>query len=399
MHPDDVTEQQLWSWIDRDAGELTAHLAAHPTDHGRVDEMRRTMRGLRAEAERSRLPERIGPYRVLRRIGAGGMGVVYEARHEQLRRRVALKVIRGVWLDDPHRRRLFERESAALARLSHPNLATVHEVGETREGAPWFAMELAGGRPLDVWAGMHGPSQRTRLDVFLRMAAGVRHAHEHGVIHRDLKPSNVHVADDGTVKVLDFGLARVVAPDSSSSFTAIDPGQVIGTVRYMSPEQARGLVERVGPLSDVYSLGVILYELVVGRSPHQLEGRDFLEAARIVSEGRVLPARHAAPHLHPDLAAILAKALRRDPTRRYGSVAALTDDVERFRHGKRPVARRIEHDWRSMAKKAWNKARRIPRIAWVALPALYLLTPHFWGELLPEIWKELDNFPPFGWLT
>lgn len=436
-----IPEEQLWSWIDRDAPELRTHLEAHPEDHPRVTELRAAMRALVPDEPRW-LPEEFGPYKVLSRIGAGGMGVVYEARHRKLRRRVALKVIRGVWLDDLHRRRMFERESAALARLEHPSLATVFETGETREGAPWFAMELAAGVPLDEWARSNEPSLKRRLQVCAEIARGVEHAHEQGVIHRDLKPSNVHVAPDGTIKVLDFGLARVVAPDVAFSLTATDPGQILGTVRYMSPEQAGGFVDQVGRGSDIYSLGVLAYELVTGTSPHALGDMGFLQAVRVVSEGRVKRPRDISPavsrEVSLDLEAVLLKALELRPGDRYASMAEFAQDLEQaaegqavqaplrgsrevyrarlvgflrmerkfvlcelrlmgswlgwlgteLRHGALWCWSKLWAGWRSPARRRF--VRRHPYLSLViALGLAYLFTPHFWGEVAPEIWREL----------
>ncbi len=432
-----IPEEQLWSWIDRDAPELRTHLEAHPEDHPRVTELRAAMRALTPDEPRW-LPEEFGPYEVLSRIGAGGMGVVYEARHRKLRRRVALKVIRGVWLDDLHRRRMFERESAALARLEHTALATVFETGETREGAPWFAMELAEGVPLDEWARTNEPSLKRRLQVCAEIARGVEHAHQQGVIHRDLKPSNLHVAPDGTIKVLDFGLARVVAPDVAFSLTATDPGQILGTVRYMSPEQAGGFVDKVGRASDIYSLGVLAYELVTGTSPHAIGDMGFLQAARVVSEGRVKRPREVSGDVSLDLEAVLLKALALRPGDRYATMAEFARDLELAAEGQAVLAplrgsreayrerlrgflrlerkfiacelrtlrawmgwlgvelrhafgwtwRKLRGAWTSPARRRFT--RRHPYLSLlIALGFAYLLTPHFWDEVAPEIWREL----------
>lgn len=419
-----IPDEQLWSWIDRDAAELRVHLEKHPEDHPRVAEIRAAMRALAPE-EPPWLPEQVGPYKILGRLGAGGMGVVYEAHHEKLKRKVALKVIRGAWLDDLRRKKLFQREAAALARLKHPSIATVHETGETREGAPWFAMELAAGVPLDQWVRAHDPSQAVRLEVAIEMARAIAHAHAQGVIHRDLKPSNIHVAPDGSVKVLDFGLARVVAPDMAFSMTAVDPGQIVGTVRYMSPEQARGLVEEVGTRSDVYSFGVILYELFTGASPHGLGQGGFLEALRLVSEADVKPARELKPELSEGLEAVLMHALQALPGERYASMDELADDLERLTRGE-PVTAPLHNPgwWRSRKNHerlrggtrsafhrlwvgglwswrglrwSWNVwagswlagGRPVKRVV-LFVAFLYLITPHFWYEVLPEILRELD---------
>ncbi|MEL6430460.1 MAG: serine/threonine-protein kinase [Planctomycetota bacterium] len=333
--PGGITEEQLWSWVDRDAPELAGHLERFPEDRGRVDGLRRAIRAV-ASSGPDRVPERIGRYPIVGRLGSGGMGVVFEAQQLEPSRRVALKVIRGAWLDDDRTRRLFRRESEVLARLQHPGIAQIFDAGETKEGAPFFVMELVRGRTLDAWAAGKGRDEKLR--VLAEVARAVDHAHEKGVIHRDLKPSNVLVTTEGRAKVLDFGLARIVDPTATASLTAAMSGKVIGTVRYMSPEQAAGHASRVTPASDVYSLGVLAYELLVGRSPHDLEDKGFLECARTVAEKDVtLPSVHR-PGIESDLERVLCEALARDPGRRYVSARELASDFDAVREGRAVTA-------------------------------------------------------------
>jgi len=293
----------------------------------------------------------IGAYRVVREIGRGGMGVVYEAEQSRPHRRVALKVILGGRHVDATTVRRFEREADSLARLKHPGIAAIYESGCTDEGQPFFAMELVPGRRLsdllnEMGAASSRPDVRGRVALFRRIAAALAYAHQRGVIHRDLKPSNILVlpgggrdasgagADDAPgVKVLDFGLARIADPDAEqeTAFTAL--GSIQGTLPYMSPEQVRGRRDDVDVRTDVYALGVILYRMLAGRLPYDLGGTDLPEAARIICE------QPPPPLADRDLSIVVLKALEKDPARRYPTVAALDEDLERYLGGQPILAR------------------------------------------------------------
>ena len=217
------------------------------------------------------LPSTIGRYRILRLLGEGGMGVVYEAEQEQPRRTVALKVIKS-GLGDPTLVRRFEQEARALGRLQHPGIAQIYEAGTAENGCgpqPYFAMEFIRGRPLLEYAHAQRLNTGQRLELTARICEAVHHAHQRGIIHRDLKPGNILVDETGQPKILDFGVAR--ATDSDAHVTRqTDLGQLVGTLAYMSPEQVLADPMDLDTRSDVYALGVILYELLTGRKPYHI---------------------------------------------------------------------------------------------------------------------------------
>ncbi len=297
-------------------------------DHDLGSRLRRALGGMNDE----RLPN-IEGYRVVREVGRGGMGVVYEAEQESPRRRVALKVVRGAQFVDAQTLRLFQREIRVLARLEHPGIASLYDAGETG-GEHWFSMEFVDGRPISEHA--RALDVDTKLERFLQVCDAIEHAHRQGVVHRDLKPSNVLVTGAGRVQVLDFGLAKIT--DSDVSFVT-EAGHIRGTLAYMSPEQAYGDPTAIGLSSDVYSLGVILYELLCDALPIDTSGVPIHEAARRITQEA--PRRPSAidPSLRGDLETIVLKALEKDPHRRYAGAAALAEDVRRFRRNEVILAR------------------------------------------------------------
>ncbi|MEO0652739.1 MAG: serine/threonine-protein kinase, partial [Planctomycetota bacterium] len=288
-----------------------------------LSDRRAVLEGLLGHEHHARIPETIGAFRVLRRLGRGGMGDVFEVEQRSPRRRVALKLLRHGHQPGEQRRR-FRRESELLARLDHPSIAKIHEVGETATGdgaMPFFVMELVDGADLRRWS--EGRARRELLGAFVRICEAVDHAHQAGVVHRDLKPENVLVGADGIPKVLDFGVARVVDARLELTTMRTEAGQLIGTLAYMAPEQARGDTDAIDARTDVYALGVMLFELLAGHLPHRIQGRPVAEALRTISEDEPSSLATLDSSLRGDLDVIVAQALEKEPRRRYASAAAL----------------------------------------------------------------------------
>jgi len=286
----------------------------------------------------------IGPWRLIGEAGRGGMGTVYlaERADDQYHKQVALKVVRGPLALDDHLVRRFREERQILAALDHPNIARLLDGGVTADGLPWFAMEFVAGLPIDRHAREHALPLESRLRLFLAVCDAVQYAHQNLVVHRDLKPSNLLVTAEGQVKLLDFGVARLLPSAEPSESASTLTGSRLLTPAYASPEQIRG--EPIAVASDVYSLGVILYELLTGRTPHRAEGRPpHLLALDILENEPVPPSAvvdgTAGRRLRGDLDLIVAAALRKEPARRYQSVDAFADDIRRHLSG-RPVTAR-----------------------------------------------------------
>jgi len=280
-------------------------------------------------------PDEIGGYEIVGVLGVGGTGVVYEARQRALRdRSVALKVLRHDAMGVRARWRL-DREVDALSRLQHPGIGALYEAGwwEEHAGAvkrPFLAMELVRGRPLTTHADDLDLDRRQRLALFAEVCDAVEHAHARGVVHRDLKPSNILVLPDGRPKVLDFGIARLVEHDGDVERTlATSPGEIVGTLPYMSPEQLEGRPERMDHRTDVYSLGVILFELLTGSRPHAATSSSLPALARAIRDDPPARIGRLDRALRGDIETIVGKALEKSPADRFRSAEALADDIRR----------------------------------------------------------------------
>ena len=276
------------------------------------------------------LPDAIGRYRVLRLVGEGGMGSVYEAEQDHPRRIVALKIIKPGLASSEMLRR-FEREWQALGRLQHPGIAQIYEAGTADTGSgpqPYFAMEFIVGRTLTQYAAERELDTRRRLELVTRMCDAVQHAHERGLIHRDLKPGNILVDAAGQPKILDFGVARLTDSDAHAT-RQTDVGQLVGTLAYMSPEQVLADPLELDTRSDVYALGVILYELLAGRLPYTIGAR-LHEAVQAIREEDPARLSSISRTYRGDIETIAAKALEKDKARRYASAGALADDIRRY---------------------------------------------------------------------
>ena len=291
-------------------------------------------------------PPEVPGYRITGRLGEGGMGTVWRAEQLGTRRDVALKILVAGTLGATRARRRFEREVELAAGLTHPNIARVYDSGLQR-GAYYYAMELVDGVPLDAFVQAHPLNARQILGLMRRVCRGVQHAHQHGVIHRDLKPSNILVGRDAQPRVLDFGLAKL---SEAGGLEVTQAGEVAGTPAYMAPEQAAGKTDQISTRTDVYALGVILYRLLTGRPPHDLEGTRY-EVFRRIAEEEVVRPREARGSLDADLEALLLKALAKDPEQRYASAGELAADLTHYLSGE-PLTARTPTTWYFLGKRA-----------------------------------------------
>lgn len=293
---------------------------------------------------------RLGDYELLEEMARGGMGVVFRAHQVSLGREVAVKVLRDAWLATPVQVKRFRAEAANAAKLKHPNIVAVHEVGE-QEGQHYFAMDLVRGVNLAEAVGVGPMPSRRAAELVATVATAVQYAHQQGILHRDLKPSNVLLDAGGEPHVTDFGLARPLDDESSLTLT----GQVLGTPGYIAPEQARG-GDTVGPAADVYGLGALLFHLVTGRAP--FVGASAADTLTQVLQQEPLSPRILNPSVPVDLAAVCLRALDKRPGERYRSAGALAEDLARFLGGRATQARPL-----GVMGQAWRWCGRKPALA------------------------------------
>src|SRR5262245_195844 len=287
------------------------------------------------DAERTRrAPERVGPYRLIREIGRGGMGTVYLAERDddQYQIKAAIKLVTP-GMDTDFVLQRFRRERQILARLDHPNIARLLDGGTTAEGLPYIVMEYVAGRRISEYCREARLTTGQILTLFLNVCAAVAHAHRHFIVHRDIKPGNILVTSDGVAKLLDFGICKLLHSEPVRAGDTLAEGGRLMTPDYAAPEQIRG--EPVTIAADVYALAGVLYELLTGRTPHRLNNLSFLEVERAICEQEITRPSAAgqdpaiAKRLRGDLDAILLQALDKDPQRRYPTVTQFADDIRR----------------------------------------------------------------------
>jgi tetratricopeptide (TPR) repeat protein len=287
-------------------------------------------------------------FEILGELGRGGMGVVYKARQDRLKRLIALKMIRSDWHGNPEHLARFEIEAEAVARLNHPNIVRIYEIGKP-DGVTYVVLELLEGGTLKQRIAGTPQPVREAAAVLSALARGVHAAHVAGILHRDLKPSNVLFDLAGVPKIADFGLAKRLEVEEGETRT----GQVLGTPSYMAPEQAKGWDREIGAAADIYSLGAILYEMLTGRPP--LKGTTPMETLKLVQEEDPIPPSRLRSKLPFDLETICLKCIVRDPRKRYPDALGLADDLDRYLAGESILARRV-----SVFQRGIKQARKRP---------------------------------------
>jgi serine/threonine-protein kinase len=324
----------------------------------------------------------VAGYEILGELGRGGMGVVYKARQRGLNRLVAIKMILAGSHAGEQQRARFNAEAEAVARLQHPNIVQIHEVGE-QDGLPYFSLEFVDGQPLDKKIGGVPYAPREAAHLIETLARAMHFAHQRGIVHRDLKPANILTTRDGVAKIADFGLAKRFEEGDSSQTKS---GTIMGSPSYMAPEQARGDVRKIGPLSDLYALGAILYELLTGRPP--FHGASPMDTMTQVTRDEPVPPSRSQPKIPLDLETICLKSLQKEPARRYSSCFELAEDLHRYLTGEPILARpvgKLERLWR------WSRRNRALAASAAAILSLLLAVSvgSTWAALAIRAQKEL----------
>src|SRR5262249_34327443 len=308
----------------------------------------------------------LGDYELLEEVGRGGQGVVFRARQKSLNRIVALKVIRlGQWASKAHLKR-FRLEAEAAARLEHPGIVPIHDVGE-RDGSCYFSMKFVEGGQLDAIAKREPMSIRRAAELIAKIARTIHYAHEHGILHRDIKPGNILLDTKGEPHLTDFGLARLVESDSSVTHTL----DVLGTPSYMAPEQAVGNTAAISSVTDVYGLGAVLYQLLTGQPP--FAGGATYETIKLLLDTEPKHPRLLNPKIDRDLSTICLKCLEKDPKRRYSSALALAEDLERWLRHEPIKARHI-----GIFARGTKWVRRNPKLVATGIAGLLMGAAAIW---------------------
>ena len=333
------------------------------------------------------IPARIGNYSIRRLIASGGMGTVYEALQEQPRRPVALKIMKAGMFSEAGLHR-FEYEAQLLARLRHPGVAQIYEAGTHREGGveiPFFAMEyIPNAKSITEYASERRLSTREKLKLFSQVCDAVHHGHQRGIVHRDLKPGNILVDSEGRPKIIDFGVARATDSDMAAAAHQTEVGQLVGSLQYMSPEQFDADPNDIDTRSDVYALGVVLYQLLSGKLPYEIRGSRIHEAASLVRKAEPVPLGRIDRSLRGDLETIVSCALTKNRDQRYQSAFGLREDIRRYLSGTAISARppTLTYQLRVLARR--NKG-------WIAAAAAVVLSLVAGGTLSTYLYIKAES--------
>src|SRR5438270_1621437 len=293
--------------------------------------------------------QKIGKYDITEVLGEGGMGIVYKAIDPGIGRPVAIKMMTGGFADNPDLLKRFQREAQSAGTLQHPNIVIIYELG-THDGNPYMAMEFISGESLETIVSSHRRmSLVDKMDIMIQMLNGLQYAHEHGIVHRDIKPGNIMVLKDGTVKIVDFGIARI----SDNSMTKT--GQIVGTINYMSPEQFNGHV--VDGRSDIFSAGVLLYEFLTGVLP--FDGAETPSVILKILNEPPPPLKNHLQNFPPELEEVMKKSLAKDREERYASAGDFAFDLSRLQETlkKDMVLEYVEQAKQASSTSVLNKAK------------------------------------------